>query len=70
MDLGEDSFAALEREIKEELNLTCEAVKRFDISDTALAEQVIRLETIVCVLANNPNLSLSLIHISEPTRPY
>ena len=59
VDLGEGSFAALEREIKEELNLTCEAVKRFDISDTALAEQVIRLETIVCVLANNPNLSSS-----------
>jgi 8-oxo-dGTP diphosphatase len=56
VDLGENPFAALVREIQEELNLTCEALKRFDISDTALADQVIRLESIVCVLANNPNL--------------
>ena len=57
VELGENPFSALEREIQEELNLTCEALKSFDISDTALAEQVIRLESIVCVLANNPDLN-------------
>lgn len=57
VDFGEDPFTALEREIREELNLACEPRTRFDISDTALGGQVIRLESIVCFLANNPELS-------------
>jgi 8-oxo-dGTP diphosphatase len=48
VDLGESSHDALVREISEELNLACQAIATFDISDTPVGSQVIRLETIVC----------------------
>lgn len=48
MDSGESSHDALVREIKEELNLACKAVATFDISDTPVGSQLIRLETIIC----------------------
>ena len=57
VDFGEDPFTALEREIREELNLACEPQTIFDVSETALEGQVIRLESIVCFFVNNPELS-------------
>lgn len=48
IDTGESSHDAIVREIREELNLACQAVTTFDISDTPVGSQVIRLETIVC----------------------
>lgn len=39
---------AIVREIKEELGLHCEALSTFDVSDTSVGQQVIRLETILC----------------------
>ncbi len=48
MDLGESSRDALVREIREELNLACQTVKSFDISNTPVGNQVLRLETIIC----------------------
>ena len=50
VDAGEGPFAALEREIREELNLNCQPLRRFDISETLLGEHLIRLETIICAL--------------------
>ncbi len=48
IDAGEGSHDAIVREIREELSLACQAVTTFDISDTPVGSQVIRLETIVC----------------------
>jgi 8-oxo-dGTP diphosphatase len=45
---GESSFAALEREIKEELGLECKPRETFDVSITKVGEQKIKLETIIC----------------------
>ena len=56
VDPGEESFAALEREIREELNLICRPLRQFDVSDTELGEQVIRLDTIYCALEEVPEL--------------
>jgi 8-oxo-dGTP diphosphatase len=48
VDPGETSQAALIREIWEELSLDCAPIKTFDISDTLVGKQIIRLETILC----------------------
>jgi 8-oxo-dGTP diphosphatase len=56
VDPGEDSFTALEREIREELSLKCQPLRMFDVSETELGEQVIRLETIYCALDKVPEL--------------
>ena len=45
---GESSFAALEREIKEELGLECKPRETFDVSITKVGELEIKLETILC----------------------
>jgi 8-oxo-dGTP diphosphatase len=45
---GEDSEQALRRELSEELALELGTVRRFDISDTRLLDDVIRLETFLC----------------------
>jgi len=50
VDAGEEPFAALEREIREELNLDCQPLRRFDVSETLLGAHLIRLETIICAL--------------------
>jgi len=57
VDAGENPFEALEREIREELNLICHPLRQFDVSETELGEQVIRLESIVCALEENPELT-------------
>lgn len=54
---GEEPFAALEREIKEELNFTCYPIQSFDVSDTILGTEVIRLESIVCRFSNIPEIT-------------
>jgi 8-oxo-dGTP diphosphatase len=48
VDPGESSHEALAREIREELNLSCQIINTFDVSDTTVGSQVIRLETVVC----------------------
>jgi 8-oxo-dGTP diphosphatase len=45
---GESPFAALEREIKEELGFECKPHETFDVSITKVGELVIKLETIIC----------------------
>jgi 8-oxo-dGTP diphosphatase len=45
---GESSFAALEREIKEELGFECKPSETFDVSITEVGELEIKLETIIC----------------------
>ena len=57
VDAGENPFEALEREIREELSLICRPLRQFDVSETALGDQVIRLESIVCALEENPELT-------------
>jgi 8-oxo-dGTP diphosphatase len=57
VDPGEDSHAALIREIKEELGLDCETIRTFDVSDTLVGTQIIRLETILCKIELIPSLS-------------
>ena len=48
VELGERSHDALAREIREELGVICEMIETFDLSDTKVGSQVIRLETIIC----------------------
>lgn len=48
VDTGEHPHGALVREIKEELGFDCDAIRTFDISDTTVGKQLIRLETILC----------------------
>jgi 8-oxo-dGTP diphosphatase len=48
VESGEDPHKALVREIKEEFGLDCETVSTFDISDTPVENQIIRLESILC----------------------
>jgi 8-oxo-dGTP diphosphatase len=48
VEVGEDPFEALEREIQEELGLSCQAVQSFDVSETIVGAQVIRLNAIIC----------------------
>lgn len=57
VDAGEDAHEALVREIKEELDLDCETLRTFDISDTVVGSQIIRLETILCKIEVIPSLS-------------
>lgn len=52
VDSGEASHEALIREIYEELGSICQPVKTFDVSDTIVGNQVIRLETIFCKISN------------------
>jgi 8-oxo-dGTP diphosphatase len=49
VETGEVSETALLREILEELSLGLESLELFDISDTQVGEQIIRLETFLCV---------------------
>ena len=56
VDQGEESHRAIVREIREELGLDCEAVSTFDISDTAVGQQTIRLETVLCKMPSNGQL--------------
>lgn len=57
VDPGEDAHTALIREIKEELGLDCETIHTFDVSDTLVGTQIIRLETILCKIEAIPSLS-------------
>jgi 8-oxo-dGTP diphosphatase len=54
---GEDSFAALEREIKEELGIECKALRTYDTSITEVGDQLIKLETIICDFDSAKELS-------------
>ena len=49
VEAGEVSESALLREIFEELSLGLEHLELFDISDTQVGDQIIRLETFLCV---------------------
>ncbi|MEY4320737.1 MAG: hypothetical protein RLZZ471_678 [Actinomycetota bacterium] len=57
VDLGEGSHDALVREIKEELGLDCQAIRTYDISDTPVGNQTIRLETVICKIPLIPYLA-------------
>lgn len=48
VDAGESPHEALVREIREELGIHCEAIRTYDISDTPVGSQTIRLETVLC----------------------
>lgn len=48
VDDGEEPHMAIVREIKEELGLDCVALSTFDISNTSVGQQIIRLETVLC----------------------
>jgi 8-oxo-dGTP diphosphatase len=54
---GESSFAALEREIKEELGFQCKPSATFDVSITKVGELEIKLETIICPFDTDHDLS-------------
>ncbi len=54
---GESSFAALEREIKEELGLECKPRETFDVSITEVGELEIKLETIICPFDTDQELT-------------
>lgn len=48
IEAGEQPFEALEREIQEELGLACRAVQSFDVSETHMGAQTIRLHAVIC----------------------
>ena len=48
VEVGEEPFEALEREIQEELGLPCRALDSFDISETPMGDQLIRLHAVIC----------------------
>ena len=54
---GESSFAALEREIKEELGFDCKPRETYDVSITKVGESEIKLETIICPFDSDEDLS-------------
>jgi 8-oxo-dGTP diphosphatase len=54
---GESSFAALEREIKEELGFDCKPRETYDVSITKVGKLDIKLETIICHLNSDQELS-------------
>ncbi len=54
---GETSFAAIEREIKEELGFDCHPQEIFDITVTKVGALEIKLETIICLFETNQELS-------------
>lgn len=64
VDPGEDAHAALIREIKEELALDCETIHTFDVSDTLVGTQIIRLETIICKIGRIPHSAAQTMMIS------
>ena len=54
---GEDAFAALQREIREELGFDCKPRETYDISVTKVGELEIKLETIICPFETDQELS-------------
>lgn len=48
VEAGEEPFQALRREIKEELDILCQVLETFDISETTVGDQVIQLQTVLC----------------------
>jgi 8-oxo-dGTP diphosphatase len=54
---GESSFAALEREIKEELGFDCKPRETYDVSITKVGKLEIKLETIICHFDPDQELS-------------
>jgi len=54
---GETPFAALEREIKEELGFECKPRETYDVSVTKFGELEIKLETIICPFEIDQELS-------------
>lgn len=59
VELGEPPFDAIVREIKEELQLVVQPVKTFNVSETPVADFVIRLECIVVEPLEKFNLQSS-----------
>jgi 8-oxo-dGTP diphosphatase len=53
---GEDAFAALQREIREELGFDCKPRETYDISVTKVGELEIKLETIICPFETDQEL--------------
>ena len=53
----ESPFAALEREIKEELGFACKPRETFDVSTTRVGDLEIKLETIICSFETDQELS-------------
>jgi 8-oxo-dGTP diphosphatase len=54
---GESPFAALEREIKEELGFDCKPRETYDVSITKVGNLEIKLETIICPFDLDEQLS-------------
>jgi 8-oxo-dGTP diphosphatase len=54
---GETAFAALQREIKEELGFECKPRETYDVSFTKVGELEIKLETIICPIETDRELS-------------
>jgi 8-oxo-dGTP diphosphatase len=54
---GENAFAALQREIREELGFDCKPRETYDISVTKVGELEIKLETIICPFETDQELS-------------
>ena len=54
---GESPFAALEREIKEELGFSCKPQETYDFSITKVGKLDIKLETIICPFDSDQELS-------------
>ena len=54
---GESPFAALEREIKEELGFDCKPRETYDVSITKVGNLEIKLETIICPFDLDEELS-------------
>jgi 8-oxo-dGTP diphosphatase len=54
---GESAFVALEREIREELGFDCKPRETYDVSITMVGELEIKLETIICPLDSDQELS-------------
>lgn len=57
VEVGEGPFEALEREIQEELGITCRAIQSFDVSETPLGNQTIRLQAVLCAAVFDGELS-------------
>ena len=57
VESGESPFAALEREIKEELGFDCKPRETYDVSITMVGELEIKLETIICHFDSDEALS-------------
>ena len=57
VESGESPFAALEREIKEELGFDCKPRETYDVSITKVGNLEIKLETIICPFDLDEELS-------------